>query len=327
VHVKPVNVWSGKHGFLYIDHHWKHHQFATSSVGIQVWDYTRSEPIHSYEWGADSVTTVRFNPAEVCCYHTPLMCAVNASVIDLFLFLQPSLLASTGADRSICLYDVRTDSALRKVVLSMNSNALAWNPREPFNFTVANEDSNLYTFDMRKIDHALNVHKDHVAAVMDVHYSPTGKEFVSGSYDRTIRIWKADQGKSREIYHAKRMQRVFSVRFTPDAKYILSGSDDTNVRLWKAQASAPLARTMPRERAKLDYLNALKKRYAFVPEVRNILQQRHVPKSILKGKQAKFVSDQKNRKRLANIRGHTKPGSKEGMPEAERSKHIVKEFK
>lgn len=63
--VTPVNIWNGKHGFLYIDHHWKHNQFATSSVGIQVWDYNRSEPVHSYEWGADSVTTVRFNPAEV----------------------------------------------------------------------------------------------------------------------------------------------------------------------------------------------------------------------------------------------------------------------
>ncbi len=36
---------------------------------------------------------------------------------------------------------------------------------EAFNFTAANEDANLYTFDMRKLDIALNVHKDHVAAV------------------------------------------------------------------------------------------------------------------------------------------------------------------
>ena len=47
----------------------------------------------------------------------------------------------------------------------MNTNAIDWNPREPFNFTVANEDHNAYTFDMRKLDHALMVHKDHVSAV------------------------------------------------------------------------------------------------------------------------------------------------------------------
>lgn len=45
-----------------------------------------------------------------------------------------------------------------------------------------------------------------------------------------------DSGRSRDVYHTKRMQRVFSVRFTGDANYVLSGSDDTNIRLWKAQS-------------------------------------------------------------------------------------------
>lgn len=36
---------------------------------------------------------------------------------------------------------------------------------EAFNFTVANEDHNLYTFDMRNLDIALQVHTDHVGAV------------------------------------------------------------------------------------------------------------------------------------------------------------------
>jgi len=37
---------------------------------------------------------------------------------------------------------------------------------------------------MRRLDFAMNVHTDHADAVLDVDYSPTGKEFVSGSYDR-----------------------------------------------------------------------------------------------------------------------------------------------
>lgn len=47
----------------------------------------------------------------------------------------------------------------------MKSNALSWNPMEAFNFTVANEDQNCYTFDMRNLKTALKVHTDHVAAV------------------------------------------------------------------------------------------------------------------------------------------------------------------
>jgi hypothetical protein len=39
------------------------------------------------------------------------------------------------------------------------SNALCWNPMEAFNFTAANEDCCLYTFDMRKLSSARCVHK------------------------------------------------------------------------------------------------------------------------------------------------------------------------
>jgi WD repeat and SOF domain-containing protein 1 len=36
---------------------------------------------------------------------------------------------------------------------------------KPFEFTAANEDHNLYTFDMRHMDSAVQVHKGHVSAV------------------------------------------------------------------------------------------------------------------------------------------------------------------
>lgn len=34
----------------------------------------------------------------------------------------------------------------------MRSNAVAWNPQEPMNFVCANEDTNLYTFDLRNLN-------------------------------------------------------------------------------------------------------------------------------------------------------------------------------
>jgi len=34
------------------------------------------------------------------------------------------------------------------------------------------------------------VHKDHVAAVTSIDYAPTGLEFVTGSYDKSIRIFE-----------------------------------------------------------------------------------------------------------------------------------------
>ena len=65
---------------------------------------------------------------------------------------------------------------------------------------------------------------------MDVDYSPTGKEFVAGAFDQSLRIFNAKEGRSREVYHTKRMQRIFCVKWSADAKFIFSGSDETNIR-------------------------------------------------------------------------------------------------
>lgn len=299
--VQPVKIWTARHAVTSIDFQWTtdSSRFATSSTVVNIWDVARSDPIFSYEWGADTISCVRYNPAE------------------------KNVLASTGNDRSITLYDMRQETPLRKINMAMNSNTVAWNPREPMNFTVANEDYNLYTFDMRKLEAALQVHKDHVGAVMDVHYSPTGREFVSASYDRSIRIWRADSGKSREIYHAKRMQRVFAVRVTPDARFILSGSDDANVRIWKMRASESLGRQLPRERDSKDYMNSLKKKFAHMPEVQKIANHRHVPAHIKSARKNRHISEQSQKRKLANVRANSKPDSGEGIPEAERTKQII----
>lgn len=42
---------------------------------------------------------------------------------------------------------------------------------------------------------------------MDIDYSPTGQEIVTGSYDRTLRLFDVRRGHSRDAYHTKRMQR------------------------------------------------------------------------------------------------------------------------
>lgn len=114
------------------------------------------------------------------------------------------------------------------------SSAICWNPQEPMNFVVGNENGNLYTYDMRKPDQAKMVHKDHVGAILDVDFSPTGREFVSGSFDKSIRIFGMDHGRSREVYHTKRMQQVNSILYSMDSRMIISGSEDTNIRLWKS---------------------------------------------------------------------------------------------
>merc|ERR1712211_84401 len=174
-----------------------------------------------------------------------------------------------------------------RVVMNLKTNAIAWNPMEAMVFTVASEDYNLYAFDMRKLDRPVNVQMDHTGAVIDLDYSPTGRELVSGSYDKTVRIWTTDSGRSREVYHTKRMQRLTAVA-------------------WR-----------------LDNNEKLKEKFGQHPKVSRIARHRQVPKHV-KSAQAelKLIKESKSRKE-ANRRKHSKPGAVPNLPE--REAHTVEE--
>eukprot|EP01018_Ginkgo_biloba_P030087 Gb_30586 [translate_table: standard] len=281
----PIATYVGKNAFRAVDHQWDSSVFATAGAQVDIWDHNRSEPINSFSWGSDTVISVRFNPAEK----------------DIF--------ATTASDRSIVLYDLRMMSPLNKLIMQTRTNAIAWNPREPMNFTAANEDCHCYSYDMRRMKMSTCVHQDHVSAVMDIDYSPTGREFVTGSYDRTVRIFPYNGGHSREIYHTKRMQRVFCVKFSCDATYVLSGSDDTNLRLWKAKASEQLGVLLPRERKKHEYLDAVKERFKHLPEIKRIDRHRHLPKPIYKAANLRRTVNEAEKKRKERKRAHSAPGS------------------
>ncbi|CAG0887728.1 unnamed protein product [Darwinula stevensoni] len=287
----PTQSILSKSILMSIAHHRTDPMFATCGEVCQIWEETRSEPLKSFQWGVDSQHCVRFNPVE------------------------NHLLASCASDRSIILYDTRGASPLRRVILQLKSNSIAWNPMEAFIFTVANEDYNLYTFDMRNLSRPLNVHMDHVSAVIDLDFAPTGKEFVSGSYDKTIRIFPIEKGRSRDVYHTKRMQRLTCVSWSLDNKYILCGSDEMNIRLWKARASEKLGLLSGREKNALNYEARLKEKFGSHPQVKRILRHRHVPKHIYNGQQELQIIKQSRKRREANRRAHSKPGSVPHVPE------------
>lgn len=138
---------------------------------------------------------------------------------------------------------------------------------------------------MRKLDMPKMIHKDHLSAVLDVDFSPTGKEFVTASFDKTIRIFNYNDGRSREVYHTKRMQQVNSIIYTGDARYVVSGSEDTNMRIWKANASDTMKTLLPREKEAIAYSNKLKKKYKHNTEIKRILRHRHLPKLLVKKNQ------------------------------------------
>ena len=61
---------------------------------------------------------------------------------------------------------------MQKMTMQTRQNAICWNPMEPFHFTTASEDHDLYTFDMRRLDHAICVHKGCVSAALTLDPNP-----------------------------------------------------------------------------------------------------------------------------------------------------------
>ncbi|GLB41834.1 putative WD40 repeat-like protein [Lyophyllum shimeji] len=298
---QPLSVFSGKSAFNSIDHHRSDPVFATASNLVQIWDETKSAPISNltFPTSTETITSVRFNLSE------------------------HSVLASIGSDRTFTLYDIRTGKAERRVIMQFRSNALAWSPTFPTTILLASEDHNLYTFDIRHLSTPSQIYKAHVAAVMSCDWSPTGLEFVSGGWDRTVRIWKEGQGHSPEVYHTKRMQRVSSSMFSADARFVITGSDDGNVRIWKAKASDKLGVITARERASMEYRDSLKDRWKFDTEVNKIARTRHLPKPVYQASKLKRTMLEAQRVKEERRRKHTRAG--ETKPKAERKKVVIVE--
>ncbi|XP_059564292.1 DDB1- and CUL4-associated factor 13-like [Myotis daubentonii] len=221
----------------------------------------------------------------------------------------------------VVLYVMKQATPLKKVILDMRTNTICWNPMEAFIFTAANEDYNLHNFDMHALDTPLIVHMDHVSAVLDVDCSPSGKEFVSASFDTSILIFPVDKSRSREVYHTKRMQHVICVKWTSDSKYIMCGSDEINIPLWKANASEKLGVLTSQENAAKDYNQKLKDQFHHHPHIKRIACHHHLPKPIYSQIQEQGIMTEACRRKEVNSLKQSKPGFVPIV--SEKKKHIV----
>ena len=83
-------------------------------------------------------------------------------------------------------------------------------------------------------------HGDSVSAVA---FSPDGKTIVSGSFDKTARLWDVASGKpiGRPMLH---QDWVRSAVFSPDGRLLATGSNDKTARLWVAATGQEVGRTL-----------------------------------------------------------------------------------
>ena len=81
----------------------------------------------------------------------------------------------------------------------------------------------------------------HGGPVRSIALSSDGQRIVSGSDDRTIRVWNATTGETVVGPISGHSDWVRSVVFSPDGQHIVSGSDDRTIRVWNATTRETVA--------------------------------------------------------------------------------------
>ena len=78
----------------------------------------------------------------------------------------------------------------------------------------------------------------HTDRVNCVAFSPDGTQIVSGSDDKTIRVWNVETRAAVGEPLVGHTRAVRSVAFSPDGTQIVSGSYDNTIRVWNVETRA-----------------------------------------------------------------------------------------
>jgi len=80
----------------------------------------------------------------------------------------------------------------------------------------------------------------HTDGVRALAFLPDGVRFVSGSADKTVKLWDSASGRLIRSFDGHENQ-VLCVAVSPDGKYIASGSQDRTVRVWDVSTGDQIA--------------------------------------------------------------------------------------
>jgi WD40 repeat protein len=80
----------------------------------------------------------------------------------------------------------------------------------------------------------LTQYKGHISCIWSLDFNESGYFFLSGSSDKTIKLWKTDGPLPIRIFIGHKGD-VYKIKFLKNPDYIISSSSDKTVRIWTLQ--------------------------------------------------------------------------------------------
>ncbi len=170
----------------------------------------------------------------------------HADAASAVAFSDQGNLFSASADKTIKQWRIASDTAVRNFAHPNLVDSVAFDPTSKYLATGCH-DGVLRIFDIEKnaVLKSINAHiqtqpEQKVFQIYAVAWTPDGKQVLSASYDKTMKLWDVASGNLMREFKAYaekdfpkgHRDQIFCAAFTKDGKFVASGSSDKMIKLW-----------------------------------------------------------------------------------------------
>ncbi|MDE0556339.1 MAG: WD40 repeat domain-containing protein [Candidatus Poribacteria bacterium] len=223
---------------------------------IELWDLETQRLIHTYEPHAGEVRGLKFSSQNAS--NTE-----NQQATPLRLYASGGIAAQSGeirvwdvdSEELIDSFEIHGDT-IESIALNPSSTTLLTASMDEFSAVI---DLTLLSDATPPIDEHAKWLTQHVGRVLCTLYHPEGAYFVTGSEDKTIKVWHPDTFNVLVNFDAND-DAVYSLAYSANEGVIVSGSADNTIRTWRV-ASAENGEGVPMEQDALRMTGALVREY------------------------------------------------------------------